>query len=109
VLKGYEPLEAHDYKEGSIIEISAKRLRHSIQTAVRHYADLRTTRGQKLPGRLETPVLKMRDRGAQVSAKRQTDTEGKRRLPRTRRHGGIADPEGSAPIMPRILAYQHPP
>jgi hypothetical protein len=31
-------LEAHDYKEGSIIEISAKRLRHSMQTAVRLYA-----------------------------------------------------------------------
>src|SRR5947209_18007734 len=40
-------LEAHHHKEGSVIEISAKRLRHSMQTAVRHYADMRTNPGQK--------------------------------------------------------------
>jgi len=57
-------LDAHDYREGSIIEISAKRLRHSMQTAVRHYADLRTARGQKAAqGAWETPVVKVRDRG----------------------------------------------
>ena len=56
-------LEAHDYKEGSIIEISAKRLRHSMQTAVRHYADLRTARGQKAAQEAwETPVVKVRAR-----------------------------------------------
>ena len=58
-------LEAHDYKEGSVIEISAKRLRHSMQTAVRHYADLRTNRGQKAAEEAwETPIVKVRDRGA---------------------------------------------
>ena len=57
-------LEARDYKEGSIIEISAKRLRHSMQTAVRHYADLRTARGQKAAqDAWENPVVKVRDRG----------------------------------------------
>ena len=57
-------LEAHDYKEGSVIEISAKRLRHSMRTAVRHYADLRTNRGQKAAQEAwETPIVKMRDRG----------------------------------------------
>jgi len=57
-------LEAHDYKEGSVIEISAKRLRHSMQTAVRHYADLRTNRGQKAAQEAwETPIVKVRDRG----------------------------------------------
>ena len=56
-------LEAHDYKEGSVIEISAKRLRHSIQTAVRHYADLRTGRGQKAAqDAWETPIVKVTDR-----------------------------------------------
>ena len=56
-------LEAHDYKEGSVIEISAKRLRHSIQTAVRHYADLRTSRGQKAAqDAWETPIVKVSDR-----------------------------------------------
>ncbi len=57
-------LGARDYKEGSIIEISAKRLRHSMQTAVRHYADLRTARGQKAAqDAWENPVVKVRDRG----------------------------------------------
>ena len=56
-------LEAHDYKEGSVIEISAKRLRHSMQTAVRHYADLRTSRGQKAAqDAWETPIVKVADR-----------------------------------------------
>lgn len=56
-------LEAHDYREGSVIEISAKRLRHSIQTAVRHYADLRTSRGQKAAqDAWETPIVKVRNR-----------------------------------------------
>jgi len=40
-------LEIHGHKEGSVIEIAARRLRHSVQTAMRHYADLRTARGQK--------------------------------------------------------------
>jgi hypothetical protein len=57
-------LEAHDYKEGSIIEISAKRLRHSMQTAVRHYADLRTGRGQRAAQEAwETPIVKVKDPG----------------------------------------------
>lgn len=57
-------LEAHDYKEGSVIEISAKRLRHSMQTAVKHYADLRTARGQKAAQEAwETPVVRVRDHG----------------------------------------------
>jgi hypothetical protein len=60
-----DPLEAHAYKEGSVIEISAKRLRHSMQTAVRHYADLRTSRGQKAAQEAwETPIVKEMDRGA---------------------------------------------
>src|SRR5437667_10020447 len=42
-------LEAHDYKEGSVVESSAKRLRYSIQTADGHYAHLRTRRGEKAP------------------------------------------------------------
>src|SRR2546430_215221 len=58
-------LEARDYKEGSVIEISAKRLRHSMQTAVRHYADLRTGRGQKAAQEARaTPPIK--DKGPGV-------------------------------------------
>jgi len=35
-----------------------------MQTAVRHYADLRTTRGQKAAQEAwETPVVKVKDRG----------------------------------------------
>src|SRR5947209_18719117 len=68
-------LEAHDYKEGSVIEISAKRLRHSIQTAVRHYADLQTSRGQKAAqDARETHIVKDSERREQASAKRQTRT-----------------------------------
>jgi integrase len=56
-------LEAHDYREGSVIEISAKRLRHSMQTAVRHYADLRTARGQLAAQEAwEAPLVRMQDR-----------------------------------------------
>ena len=52
------------HKEGSVIEIAAKRLRHSMQTAVQHYADLRTARGQKAAQEAwEAPVVEMRDRG----------------------------------------------
>src|SRR5881397_119803 len=89
-------LEAHDYKEGSVIEISAKRLRHSMQKAVRHYADLRTARGQKAAQEAwETPVVEARVRGVSASAKRQTRHDRKRRRSRTRPNGGMADPEGS--------------
>ncbi len=53
-------LEARDYKEGSVIEISAKRLRHSVQTALRQYADLRTNRGQKAAQEAwGTPIVKV--------------------------------------------------
>ncbi len=52
-------LEAGDHKAGSVIEISAKRLRHSMQTAVRHCADLRTNRGQKAAQEAwETPIVR---------------------------------------------------
>lgn len=40
------------------------RLRHSMQTAVRHYADLRTGRGQKAAQEAwETPLVKVKDPG----------------------------------------------
>src|SRR6266704_2249498 len=53
-------LGARDYKEGSVIEISAKRLRHSVQTALRQYADLRTNRGQKAAQEAwGTPIVKV--------------------------------------------------
>ena len=43
---------------------SRKRLRHSMQTAVRHHADLRTTRGQKAAQEAsETPVVKAKPPG----------------------------------------------
>ena len=66
-------LEAHDYREGSIIAISAKRLRHSRQAAIKHFADLRTPPGQKAAQEAwETPIVEGGDRGAWPSARRQT-------------------------------------
>lgn len=57
-------LEAHAYKGGCVIEISAKRLRHSMQTAMRHYADLRTKpRSEGCPGGWETPLIKVKNSG----------------------------------------------
>jgi len=42
--------------------ISARRLRHSMQTAVRHYIDLRTGRGQTAAQEAwETPLVKVKD------------------------------------------------
>src|SRR6266705_583300 len=67
-----------------------------MQKAVRHYADLRTARGQKAAQEAwETPVVEARDRGVSASAKRQTRHDRKRRPSRTRPNGGMADPEGS--------------
>lgn len=81
--------------KGSMIEISANRLRHSMQTAVTHCADLRTARGQQAAqDARETPIVNVRDRGIQVSAKRRTRTDRKPRSPRTRPNGEMADPEG---------------
>ena len=55
-------LEFHGHKEGSVIEIAAKRLRHSVQTAVKHYADLRTARGQKAAQEAwEAPIVRLKD------------------------------------------------
>jgi len=53
-------LEQRGYKEGSVIEIAAKRLRHSPLTALKHYADLRTRRGQDAAKEAwEAPVVEV--------------------------------------------------
>src|SRR3990170_1158816 len=39
-------LEAIGYREGGVIEVASKRLRHTPATATRHYADLRTRRAR---------------------------------------------------------------
>src|SRR2546428_14074739 len=62
-----------------------------MQKAVRHYADLRTARGQKAAQEAwETPVVEARVRSVSASAKRQTRHDRKRRPSRTRPNGGMA-------------------
>jgi len=39
-------LEAIGYREGGVIEVASKRLRHTPATATRHYADLRTRKAR---------------------------------------------------------------
>src|SRR2546425_2946840 len=67
-------LEQRDYKEGSVIEIAAKRLRHSPQTALKHYADLRTRRGQDAAKEAwEAPVVEIRSRKCQTKCRNETN------------------------------------
>src|SRR5712691_5847886 len=74
-----------------------------MQTTVMPYAVLRTTRCQKAAQEAwETPLVKVKDPGDYVSANRQTRHDRTGPPPRTRRHGGMTDPEGFA-----ISPYGH--
>lgn len=56
-------VEASGYKEDSVVEIVAKRLRHSIDTALRHQRARRTRRAQDTAREAsETPLVRFEGR-----------------------------------------------
>ncbi len=58
-----DALEAENYKEGAVIEVSAKRMGHTPEVARKHYVRLRTRRAQEVAERAwETHVTRRRAR-----------------------------------------------